>query len=44
MDRHTNRYDKANSRFGGFAKAPRNQQAIRNVDGELEEHAVNVPA
>jgi len=30
--------------FGSFAKAPRNQQAIRNVDGELEQHAVNVPA
>jgi hypothetical protein len=42
--RQTNRYDKANSRFGSFAKAPRNQQAIRNVDGELEQHFANVPA
>ena len=42
--RQTNRYDKANSLFGSFAKAPRNQQAIRNVDGELEQHTANVPA
>jgi hypothetical protein len=38
----TNRYDEANSRFCNFADVPRNQEAIWNVAGGLEERSVIV--
>jgi hypothetical protein len=44
VDRQINSYNKANSRFGSFAKAPIKQQAIRNVDGEQKQHSADVPA